>query len=57
MHGPSVKIILRGLVRRGGTAVCDSDRVSSLRRGVRLVVWILVLSLNALIKLILCAIL
>ena len=49
MHGTGVKSNLTGLVRCGRTAVCDFDRVSRLRRGVRLVVRILVLSLNALL--------
>ena len=49
MHGTGVKNNLTGLVHHGGMAVCDFDRVSLLRRGVRLVVWILVLFLNALL--------
>ena len=41
---------LTGLVPCGGTAVCDFHRVSSLQCGVRLVVWILVLSFSALLN-------
>jgi hypothetical protein len=46
----TVNVKLTGLVPCGGTAVCDFDGVSSLRCGVRLVVWMLVLSFNALLN-------
>jgi len=41
---------LTGIDHCGGTPVCGFDKVSSLRRGVHLVVWMLVLSFSALLN-------